>query len=456
VSSHARGAVQKPLGWEDLRPAPLNGNGKKGGFYDPAFTGNRTEPLHRWVPWIAGYSSRFVDEVLASYNGTEVRSRVLDPFAGVGTTLVQARFRGCDAVGFELNPFAALVTKVKLAAGVELHAEVLSEAAAEYRSFARSHRTPSRRPPDGFRSRIPFFSPRIERKVLVALDYIDSVDNRWVADAFRVALGAVMVSFSNYTYEPSLCSRPGAGKELIEDADVSGVVAGKAINMADDIAQLEKVLAPEPTERIVHNRSFFEYGQVEKRSCDIAITSPPYLNNYHYLRNTRPHLWWLGLVDSPVDANRIENESMGKYWQTVRSGLPVELGFDNRSIESLLSRIRLVRPGHGAYGGLGWANYAATYFNDTRRWLQVLHSALRPGGMAIIVIGNSIIQGVGVATDQILAEIGGLVGFEIVATDRLRNKRVGGSILQSSVRRGEKPGPSAGLYESAVILRRLV
>ena len=39
--------------------------------------------------------------------------RVLDPFAGVGTTLIEALKQGDDAVGYEINPYAALACKVK-------------------------------------------------------------------------------------------------------------------------------------------------------------------------------------------------------------------------------------------------------------------------------------------------------------------------------------------------------
>ncbi len=39
--------------------------------------------------------------------------RVLDPFCGSGTTLVEARLMGRDSVGSDVNPFALLLAKVK-------------------------------------------------------------------------------------------------------------------------------------------------------------------------------------------------------------------------------------------------------------------------------------------------------------------------------------------------------
>ena len=65
------------------------------GFRDTAFTENRQRALHRWVPWIAGFSSSFVDGVLDKVsNGGPGRMTVIDPFAGVGTTLVEAMKKG--------------------------------------------------------------------------------------------------------------------------------------------------------------------------------------------------------------------------------------------------------------------------------------------------------------------------------------------------------------------------
>ena len=81
-------------------------------FSDPAFSGNKRLPIHRWVPWIAGYSQQFVQDALKRYLPTQ--GTVLDPFAGVGTTLVEAILSGHHALGFEINPYAALACRTKL------------------------------------------------------------------------------------------------------------------------------------------------------------------------------------------------------------------------------------------------------------------------------------------------------------------------------------------------------
>ena len=38
---------------------------------------------------------------------------MLDPYCGSGTTLVEAKLAGIDSHGFDINPFARLLSKVK-------------------------------------------------------------------------------------------------------------------------------------------------------------------------------------------------------------------------------------------------------------------------------------------------------------------------------------------------------
>jgi len=280
-------------------------------FDDPAFMDNRTAPVHRWVPWIAGFSGAFVDSVLTCYLNKKKNSGfVLDPFAGVGTTLVQAAFRGYQVVGFEINPYASLSANVKLNA-TKIDTSELEQTIIQMKSDSRKWRNGNGDPtfaPRGFRSRIPFFSPRVESQVFQALEFISKINNDPIRDLFRVAFGAVMVSFSNYTYEPSLSTRTSAGKSWINDADVARALLEKLRQMQSDINWLRSELEGEKIDRgFVYNEDFFEgKRRVEDGSVLLMVTSPPYLNNYHYARNTRPQMYWLGLISSPKEQKPLE------------------------------------------------------------------------------------------------------------------------------------------------------
>jgi DNA modification methylase len=426
-------------------------------FRDSAFMENRDEPVHRWIPWIAGFSTAFVEDCLRAFlpRRTARRACVLDPFAGVGTTLVTAVASGLDAVGFEINPYAALACRVK-ADSPKLDVRELDRCRHEYETLCRNGaRTAEGVRPEDFVTRIPFFSPEVEKQVFGFLAYVNTIRNTTIADLFRLAFGAVMVSFSNYTYEPSLCSRPGAGKPLIENADVHAGILRRLAEMALDIRWFQDDLAQKcsPGSAVVHEMSFMDSTRVlAPGSIDLAVTSPPYMNNYHYVRSTRPQMFWLNLVSSREALRRLEQENVGKYWQTVRDAEPVRLDIDDPELESLLEVMRSTRSSEGAYGGPGWANYVASYINDSNRFLAALKPSLRRGATAVIVIGNSIIQGHEVKVDKILESLARRLGYTVVGNELLRTKRVGSSITKSTVRRGQ--ASPAALYECAVIIRR--
>lgn len=439
-------------------PPTAESNGSA--FKDPAFTENRNQPVHRWVPWIAGFSGGFVEDCLRQYlpGAAPRKSLVLDPFAGVGTTLVEAFRRGYNTAGFEINPYAALATRAKLEAA-EVSVTELEAWTDAFRAFMRA--TVERGTPDpsiapsGFRSRIPFFSPKVEPQVLWALKFIADTADSKLRDLFLVAFGSVMVKFSNYTYEPSLGSRPGCGKPLVENADVAGIITAKLREMASDCRRFQAELsqdALDATRQVFQDSIFNAEKHLPVNSVDLAVTSPPYLNNYHYVRNTRPHLFWLRFIESTTDLSRIEHSSFGKFWQTVRDAPPIALDFELPELWAALERIRRTNSEGRVYGGAGWANYAAQYFNDTHRFCQVMARLLKPGGHVVVVIGNSIIQGTEIKVEEFLAAIGELNGLVRRDIHMLRTKRVGNSIIRSSVRNAAEK--SASLYEVAVVLQK--
>ena len=385
----------------------------------------------------------------------------MDPFAGVGTTLVEANRMGLDSVGFEINPFAALVCRVKLGA-VDVCLRELQESVKGYKGFMESSdgREPHSSPPAGFRSRIPFFSPAVERKVLFTLDYMDDLPPR-IKDIFRVAFASVMVEFSNYSYEPSLGTRPGAGKPLVDDADVGRTVGGKLRDMSADIAEVQRdgALRQAQDERRelatdwrIYERSFFDAEScLEAASVDLVVTSPPYMNNYHYVRNSRPQLFWTGLVGSSPELKCLETGNFGKFWQTVRGGGPIELTPRLPQLEAEIAEIRGINNERGVYGGNGWANYVAAYMNDLDRFCGLLNYVLKPGGTAVVVVGNSIVQGREIKVEERLCEIAELRSLSVVSVTKLR-ERVGSSIINSGARQRSKT--KSALYDAAVAIHR--
>jgi len=436
--------------------APRNG-ARKASFEDPAFANNKKLPLHRWVPWIAGFSADFVRGALQRH--LRKKGVVLDPFTGVGTTLVEATLAGHSAFGFEINPYAAFASRTKLDA-FRINLNLLLTTISLFRDFYRGKISqmycPQSTPPPGFKTRGEFYSSMVLRKVLILQDFIASIEDNTIQDLFRLAFASTMVTYSNYSYEPSLGQRKSAGRENIEDYPVSETIVSKLYEMVEDIKLVQSQLAGEVPKWQVFNESFFDcQGKFPPGTVDLLLTSPPYLNNYHYNRNTRPHLYWLAYAKCPEDMKSLEEANFGKFWQTVRERDRVELEFKlNRStLQEQLQELRKLHPEKGVYGGNGWANYAAAYFNDCYRFAKCAKYVLKRGGTALVVIGNSILQGTMIPTDQYLGQIAESVGLRLVEIHVPRATRVGNSIIQSEVR-VKRTHKSHQLYEAVVELRK--
>jgi hypothetical protein len=71
----------------------------------------RTKHVHRLHPYLGKFVPQLVEALLERY--VEPGGRVLDPFAGSGTTLVQSLESGRDAVGVDVAGFNCLLMRVK-------------------------------------------------------------------------------------------------------------------------------------------------------------------------------------------------------------------------------------------------------------------------------------------------------------------------------------------------------
>ena len=71
----------------------------------------RTKHVHRLHPYLGKFVPQLVEALLDRY--VPAGGRVLDPFAGSGTTLVQALEQGYDATGVDVASFNCLLMRVK-------------------------------------------------------------------------------------------------------------------------------------------------------------------------------------------------------------------------------------------------------------------------------------------------------------------------------------------------------
>ena len=94
---------------DDNRTKRVAGNGYSFGNAG-TFAPNKHRPVHRWYPYIEGFSAEFVSALLEEFGSAA--ARIHDPFVGAGTALV-ASLTGRAVTYCEINPFLQLVAESK-------------------------------------------------------------------------------------------------------------------------------------------------------------------------------------------------------------------------------------------------------------------------------------------------------------------------------------------------------
>ena len=76
------------------------------------FNKNKKEPIHRWYPFVEGYSKDFINSILNEMNRSNLVC--LEPFSGSGTTSLELQNNNIPCYAFEINPLMYNIAKVKL------------------------------------------------------------------------------------------------------------------------------------------------------------------------------------------------------------------------------------------------------------------------------------------------------------------------------------------------------
>ncbi|MHA1840161.1 MAG: hypothetical protein ACTSYO_09440 [Candidatus Ranarchaeia archaeon] len=384
------------------------------------FTTNYEECVHRWAPYVQGFSASFVQSVFNEYRDTYSSPRVLDPFAGCGTVLVQSKFNGYSSFGVELNPLLHFIADSKTNSWSVSPKALL-------RRYKRLSYNKMADPPLFLKTQRHFRKGVLRnlRRIKYAINALRprDEDQRIIKNLLWVAFSSILIDVSNLKRSPCLGY---AKNKLVSDDAPYALMNQKVFQIAEDLELLQKEYADYldvPSKVVCENSRFYDYPD----KFDLAITSPPYMNGMDYVINYKIEMAWLDFIRSQRDAKKIKDAMV--VCDNVSRNLIKQFShtfkYTNEWIEEIKESISLNISIRGKYRREDMPFIVHKYFQDMYEVIGKVAASLNHGGRFILVVGDSLIADTYVPTDLILARIGRELGLEIEKIELARNRRSG-------------------------------
>jgi len=386
-------------------------------------------PIHRWFKYPAGFSYKLVDTLIDDY-GLDQLHWVLDPFVGCGTTAVAAKERGVNCVGIEAHPFVYQVAQVKTFWDFDLgtlYHVIETLLTALHKRLSRNFSLDVVEFPELIHK---CYSQRNLAKLKIIRDTIESFDcSEEERNFFRLALTDTLRTASTAgTGWPYVSPSKYHAKQ--NERDGLEVFDEQIRLMFGDLKTVLSRQRKQVETRLLLMDTRQRYP-LDDASVDLAVTSPPYLNNYDYADRTRLEMYFWGWAKSWSEiTEKVRDKLIIAATTQIRrndfSDDPVnpEIGnLDAQVYEELrakvrkLERLRLEKGGKKSYDLM-----VAGYFNDVTQVVRQVYRVLKPRSPFALILGDSAPYGIHIPTEEYLGKLAIGIGFRRYETQQLRTR----------------------------------
>ena len=308
---------------------------------------------------------------------------VLDPFCGSGTTLVEARLLGCNAIGVDVNGLSSLLSKVK---ATPLSEKELSQIKSFLDLIAnedfhwKMHRpTIKVKEIEGLEH---WFQLNVAEELTHILNLIAKLDDENVKDFLKIVLSSIIVRVSNQESD----TRFAAKNKNIPNNFTFSLFLLRANEYLTRIADYSQKVKGNGYLKLL-NADSRNLSMLDNESIDIIITSPPYANTYDYYLYHKFRKRWLDLDVQFAQYNEIGSR---------------------REYSSLK------KP-------------AEQWTIDLKKCFSEMYRLIKKDGMAFIVIGDSVIKKELIKIDEVITNFIPEIGFEIcniISSDLSEHSRI--------------------------------
>lgn len=382
------------------------------------FNKNKKEPIHRWYPFVEGYSKEFIKSILDEVNKKDLVC--LEPFSGSGTTSLELQHNNIPCYSFEINPLMYIIAKVKLENDYDLNKVEL------WHDFIQTNRavinadlkTVFSTLYEGDNKEKWNYDKAVGLAVQKLKTSISLVKEEKYKNLFFVVLSSILLDVSNLYRNGKCLSYKKNWKEInLSEADVFKKFDDKMDKeIKIDIQSIKK--SKQNNRDILFNEDS-RVGietKVPDNSIDLVITSPPYLNSRDYTDTYMLELKTLGLTSTYEEVRNLREK-------TLRSHVQIKWE-DNESInnKTLESTLKLLKDcsGDKEIWNSSILDMVRLYFVDMKKIFHVLYKKVKLGGRIYFNVSNSAYFNVMINTLEICAEIAESERFKVIEIRKAR------------------------------------
>lgn len=328
-------------------------------------------------------------------------SIVLDPMSGSGTVLRHAAENGHSAIGYDVDPMAVLISRVWTTPVDDDNLEkLLRRVRAEITALGRSEPALPWIDEDEETTKfVRYWFGRKQRSVLRRLAYVLAKPRSHSFSASRDVLRLAMSRIIITKDRGASLGRDISHSRPHKVAETSDFDVMEGFERAVLLVRRLLLTSPPPGRVKIELGDARRMSSIANGSIDVVLTSPPYLNAIDYIRGHRLALVWLGYKVSEL--------------RIIRSGsIGTERGSDGANaallfadIVEAMAPVKKLASRHLAM--------VTRYAEDVYRVMSETARVLRPGGRAVLVVGNSCLRDVFIRNANGVARAGGMVGLSL-------------------------------------------
>lgn len=400
-----------------------------------SFQANKKVPFYRWFKYKEAFSSELVRYLLSIFRASRPYQRgfrILDPFAGAGTTLTTAAEMGCTATGIEILPVGFALIRARLA-GRQVDADMFEYHVNKVRALSFDAPGPTSFHFPHLRITRGAFSQETEHALSAYVSFVNTIADPDVRYLFRFACLAILeeVSFTRkdgqYLRWDSRSARSlNSTFDKGKIPEFRSAILRQLEIMLEDIKG-RKNYFPEESVEIIEGSCLQELPKLAAGSFDLIITSPPYANRYDYTRTYALELAFMGNAEETIKHLRqsllsctVENKS--KREQLAREYVSrdsqdfyvsaVEVFENQESVHEVLDILRKAGE-RRELNNSNIPNLVENYLFEMNLVIREFARVLKPGGAVFMVNDNVQYHGEEVPIDLILSDFAASSGLDV-------------------------------------------